>query len=298
MSQRLPPLRSIRVFAAAARCLNFREAGEELHLTASAVSHQVRLLETHLGVALFDRTSRQIRLTRAGERYQRGVDQALAILEASTREVMDQSRSRPLRVSAAPIFVTRWLMPRLHEFYAEHPGLELSISPAMQAVSPHSPDIDLLIRYTDTPLREANVIEEVLLSPHLTPVCAPTLIADWRTGKPLPLHVGLLEDEAYPGHRWFNWFAAEPACPLRNRPVTGFETLTHLLTPTLDGYGVALQMVEMLDDLLERGQLERLYPDKAIEAGRRFLAIYPATSTRLGDITTLLEWIRERLAVN
>ena len=140
MSEQLPPLRAVRVFAAAARCLNFRQAGEELHLTASAVSHQIRLLETHLGVALFDRTARQISLTRAGEHYRRGVDQALALLEASTRDVMNEGRTRPLRVSAAPIFVTRWLMPRLHEFYAEHPGLELSIYPAMQPVSPHSPD--------------------------------------------------------------------------------------------------------------------------------------------------------------
>ncbi|MDO6461262.1 LysR substrate-binding domain-containing protein [Granulosicoccaceae sp. 1_MG-2023] len=295
MSQTLPPLRAVRVFASAARHLSFRLAAEELHLTASAVSHQIRALEDFLGVSLFDRTGRRISLTAAGQRYRRGVDLALAQLDASTREILNKGRTGPLRISAAPIFVSRWLMPRLHEFYADHPELELSICPAIRPVNPHSPDVDLLIRYTDTAVKDPDIVEEKLMDATLSPVCTPALAAQWQRDQTLPAHVGLLEDEAFPGHRWHNWFAAYPDCPLASRQITGFDTLTHLLTPALEGYGVALQMLEMLDDLFERGQLVRLYPSDSIPAGRTFRLIYRRNSERRADIRTLTGWIRQRL---
>src|SRR5579863_2964411 len=116
MAFRLPPLSSLRVFEAAARHNSFRKAADELNLTASAVSHGIQTLESWLGVELFHRNARGLRLTGAGEAYAPFVTQALSILAKATEQVPGRKATGTLSVSSAPTFASKILLPRLEKF--------------------------------------------------------------------------------------------------------------------------------------------------------------------------------------
>src|SRR5262245_61838528 len=127
MRRDLPPFTSIRSFEAAARLLSFKAAAQELHVTQSAISHQVKTLEDHLGVRLFLRGPRAIRLTREGSDYLGEVSLLLDQLAAATGCIRERELSGPLFLTTTPAFAARWLVPRLGAFHAAHPEIELHV---------------------------------------------------------------------------------------------------------------------------------------------------------------------------
>lgn len=146
--RRLPPLDTLRVFEAAARLKSFKEAGDELSVTASAVSHRIAQLEEELGTPLFVRHARRIEVTPEGQRLAVGVRRALAEIQRAVTSV-DRREGIRLRITAVPSHVTRWLAPRLHRFQNDHPDIELEVT-ADQAV------VDLTQRTFDVALRFGN----------------------------------------------------------------------------------------------------------------------------------------------
>ncbi|MBV8513447.1 MAG: LysR family transcriptional regulator, partial [Xanthobacteraceae bacterium] len=147
MAFRLPPLSSLRVFEAAARHRSFRKAADELNLTASAVSHAVQTLENWLGVELFSREARGLRLTSAGEAYAPLVNQALALLASATDRVPGRRPTGTLALSSAPTFASKILVPRLERFTAQFPNVHLTIDTSTRLVDLTLDDFDVAIRY-------------------------------------------------------------------------------------------------------------------------------------------------------
>src|SRR5688500_944053 len=123
----LPPLEALRVFAAAARSASFAKAAETLHLTPSAVSHRIKALEEQLGLALFERRVRAVKLTDAGRRYAAAVEEALTVLREATRRLRPAAAGKTLTISVSPIFGARWLLPRLARFESAHPALTVQL---------------------------------------------------------------------------------------------------------------------------------------------------------------------------
>ena len=121
-SLRLPPLKALQVFASAARHLSFTQAADELFVTQAAVSHQIKALESHLGVQLFKRHNRTLSLTDAGQRYLPDVERAFDTLKVATESLLSQGEAQHLTISMLPSIATRWLVPRLGKFYARIPG--------------------------------------------------------------------------------------------------------------------------------------------------------------------------------
>ena len=119
---RLPPLNAVRAFEAAARHSSITAAADELHVTPGAVSRQVHALEDFLGLALFERGHRQIKLTRRGDEYFRTVSNLLELLHDATRRVKKAAQKKQLRIRAYTTFAIRWLIPRLSSFYSVHRG--------------------------------------------------------------------------------------------------------------------------------------------------------------------------------
>jgi len=148
MAFRLPPLSSLRVFEAAARHNSFRKAADELNLTASAVSHGIQTLESWLGVELFHRQARGLRLTGAGEVYAPLVNQALSVLAKATEQLPGRKATGRLSVSSAPTFANKILLPRLEKFAARFPDIRVTIDTSQRLGGPHA----RRFRYRD-PLR-------------------------------------------------------------------------------------------------------------------------------------------------
>ena len=148
MAWRFPPLNSLRAFEAAGRCQSFTLAAEELHVTPGAVSRQIKTLEEKLGVSLFARNNREVRLTPDSKQYLDCLTEAFRRIDKSTSDLLDSRREKPLRIMCSMIVAARWLFPRLPRFLALHPNRHVSLTTALTpATSPIDTDVtDLVIR--------------------------------------------------------------------------------------------------------------------------------------------------------
>lgn len=243
MSLRLPPLASLRLFEAAARHASFKQAAEELGLTPSAVSHGIDTLETWLGAPLFDRSGRAVMLTAAGEDLLPYVSEGLSMIATGAHRVSPLLGARRIRISVAPTFARRWLVPRLGRFRGRHPEIDLHVDTShRQAVFPLD-GVDLAIRMGPAPWPSAR--SELLFREALQPVAHPDLAArlprregriDWARA-PL-IHVATVEND------WAVWFAAAAAATGETLPPPGrglhVDTVDLALEAAAQGLGVAL----------------------------------------------------------
>lgn len=175
----LPALVSLRAFEAAARRLSFSLAGEELFVTQSAISHHIQRLEAELGVTLFERRTRAVALTPAGQAYYERVHAAFELLRQGTDEARAPAAARhTLKVGLLASFATRWLAPRLPGFASAHPDIDLQLLPAIGLADVAAGEVDVAIRYgrgTWPGLRARRLMPE-----RLSVVCAPSLVAGRR----------------------------------------------------------------------------------------------------------------------
>ncbi len=175
MVRRLPSLNALRAFEAAARSESFTLAAQELFVTHAAISRHMRDLEDWMGVQLFHRTGRGVKLTEAGSRYARELTPLFDGFAAVTRDVMASGKIRTLKVSVEPSIASRWLVPRLGRFNEINPDIELSVDPENRLVDFHTEEADLGIRYGPGNWRDVEALK--LSDVEVFPVCSPKLIA-------------------------------------------------------------------------------------------------------------------------
>ncbi len=173
MIKRLPPLNFVKVFECSARHLNLHRAAEELGVTPGAVSQQIRALETNLGVPLFERLHKKLRLTAAGQQLLATSSQVLQLLQ----ETVDRlpSPRQMVRITAAPTLCTRWLVPRLSTFYERHPNVGVLIDASIQYVNLADEPFDVAIRHGRNGANSAQ--HEVMFPDEVVAVCAPSIAA-------------------------------------------------------------------------------------------------------------------------
>ncbi|MES0884093.1 LysR substrate-binding domain-containing protein [Roseibium sp. SCP14] len=286
-----PSLNSLRTFEAAARLLSFNRAAEELCISPSAVSHQIRQLENTLGAKLFARVERGVSLTPNGEYYFMNVQQGIQILLRATDVLMDPKRSRTIKMSVVPFFATRWLMPRLERFQSHFPDWELAIQTSTQKSSFESEDLDFVIRRGggDWP----DLVSRLLLNENLMPICAPQLadtVADIGDLKTAPL----LYNSQVPTE-WSEFFArlgeqfVAPAARLE------FQNTSQILDACVAGAGIALMDPALIDAEL---QTRRIRPalDITIPSLRQYYLVYPENHGNRSAVKVFLSWIEAELA--
>jgi LysR family glycine cleavage system transcriptional activator len=178
--RRLPPLNALRVFDAAARNGSFTAAAEELFITASAVSHQVKSLEKYLGLALFTRKKRKVFLTPIGEKYFTSVKQIMNELEVATQHLVASPESDIVTLSVAPNFLMRWLMPRMQRFHDLHPDVELQIAASTGLIDFNTSNVDMAVYFGHGDWHDIEM--HFLNHVFLVPVCSPRLL---QNGLPL-----------------------------------------------------------------------------------------------------------------
>lgn len=255
MKRRLPPLNALRAFEAAARHESFTAAAAELHVTHGAISHQVKALETWLGMALFERRTRAVRLTQAGSAYLPVVEGAFNQIHAATVNLARAHDGAPLHVTTTPAFAVRWLAPRLGKFWREHPDLDLRLheAPWLSDVKPEAGRSDLVVRIGED--RAAGLDSVPLMPGTVTPMCSPRLLED---GPPLVhpedlLAYRLLHTSSYAP--WQNWFERSG---VRNADVAHgpiFDDTNLAYSAALAGQGIGLLHTALTVDENAAGHL-------------------------------------------
>jgi LysR family glycine cleavage system transcriptional activator len=253
MADLLPPLNSLRFFEAAARHLSFTLAAEELHLTQSAVSYQVKQLEAALGLLLFERLPHGLVLTPAGELYLMEVRPVLQRLRFAGDRLGRQARGRDvLAVSMLPSFATKCLVPRLARFTAAFPGIDLSLSTATELVDPDAAGLDCCLRYG--PGGWAGVAAERLGGEDLFAVASPVLLA---AGRPIRTAADLLQHRLIHDKgeiTWIEWLARVGG-PEPDRTGPFFVESSLAYQAAIDGGGLALGRSILVADDLRTGRL-------------------------------------------
>ena len=170
----LPPLSGLRAFEAAARHLSFKEAGNELAVTATAISHQIKLLETFCGLVLFRRRPRPLALTDAGARLYPVVRDGLDAFSEAIADIQADSAKGTLVVSTTSAFASRWLLPRLSRWRQSHPGVQMKLISTDTNLDLLSGECDVAIRYL--PTAPDDLVSHELVRDRYMPVCRPTLL--------------------------------------------------------------------------------------------------------------------------
>ncbi len=286
----LPSTAALRAFEAAARHLSFTGAAVELRRTQGAVSHQIRELETRLGVTLFEREARGIALTESGRIYLPFVVESLDRLRAGDDALRPQTGDHVLTVSCSPNFASKWLVPRLGEFSAAHPDIDLRISAALQHVTFDRDGIDLAVRHGDGNWPNLNVSR--LCREQLFPVCSPHLT-------PATDQISSVHDLAeclliHDGDRagWASWLAAVganvAAVDLDRGPV--FSQTSLAIDAANAGQGVALARSALASLDLSAGRLIRPVPEE-VPAAFAYWIVCPMPNASRPKIRRFRQWL-------
>ncbi|EIJ41030.1 transcriptional regulator [Beggiatoa alba B18LD] len=252
--RRLPPLNSIRAFEAAARHLSFNTAADELNVTPSAISHQIRLLEDFLGVKLFRRLNRQVVLTPEGQTYLPTVSAVFEQLHAATDRIASNRTTGPLNMSVTPSFAIRWLVPRLTRFQIAYPEIEVRLVTAVEFVDFSRSDIDLMIHF-ERNTEQMDLCYYPLMAEELVPVCSP----EYQKNLPLRqlndlqqatlLQVSVRIDD---WRLWLNAADVDVGDPQRGPK---FNTISLALEAAIAGLGVAITDRKLVTHDLNAGKL-------------------------------------------
>jgi LysR family glycine cleavage system transcriptional activator len=281
---------ALRAFEAAGRHANFARAADDLHITAAAVSQQVRNLERDVGVALFLRRARGVELTAAGAQYARTLGTLLDQLALATERVTETGQTNRLTIATTPAFAARWLMPRLISFLERHPTLDVRLSTSNSIVDFARQEIDIAVRYGSG--RWPGLEAQLLAGTELLPVCSPSfrrrypalrVPADVRPRTLLRLTV----DE------WPRWFEA---AGLAGRRAQGPEySDAGLLTQAaIAGQGIALGQSLIIADDLAAGRLVEVFKLR-IRSISAYYLVAPPGAFISPRVLTFCRWLRTEL---
>lgn len=251
--RRLPPLSALRAFEAAARHLSFKAAADELGVTPTAISHQIKGLEDHLGVQLFHRRTRRLELAAPAHVLYPTLRDGFDGFAAAVEQVAVARQRQAVRISATSAFTTWWLLPRVQRFQAAHPDVDLQVHASDDVVDMRAAQTDLAVRYGRGPY--PGLRATVMLADQFAPVANPSLslssAADLRRA-PLIHFDWRRVDPANP--TWDAWFKAAglPAAPV---PHLLFSEEGHAIQAAVAGQGVALLSLVLVHGEIEAGRL-------------------------------------------
>ena len=295
----LPALDLLVGFEAAARHLSFTKAGEELFLTQSAVSRQIKELEDQLGAALFHRRHRALALTEAGQQFYAAAAQVLATMRAATERLRSQAgRRRPLSVTTTASFAALWLIPRLAGFTRDHPGVDVRITAETRVQDLERDGFDLALRHGPASLAGPNAVR--LFGEKVFPVCSPRLLKKTPLEKPADLrhHILLQYDDPdgrHPWLHWKTWLEVQRISDLRPAGTLSFSGYEQIIPAALAGHGVALGRSPLVKDLLASRELVAPFKSQA-DPARAYFAIVSKTAASRPEVAAFLEWLKSEAA--
>ena len=295
MAHRLPPMNTLRAFEAAGRMLSFTRAGEELHLTQAAISHQIKTLETAIGVRLFRRLNRALLMTEAGQRYLPTVRDALNALGDATEALTRQDESGVLTVSTLPSFAATWLVPRLTRFRTAHPEIDIRISAADEIIDLERNGVDMGIRYGSG--NYPGLRSDRLLSEEQFVVCSPQLVNEGphplRTPQDLRHHTLLHDESPADWQRWLTELQVSGADATRGPT---FNHSNVVIEAAIDGQGVAVARSAIAATALADGRLVRPF-DISLPLAAAYYVVSPQENADRPKVEIFRDWLLAEAAV-
>ncbi len=292
LARRLPPLNPLRAFEAAARHGHVGRAALELSVTHGAVSHQVRALEAALGVDLFERRGRHIKLSQAGQFLLPSVRQALDLIaDAAGRILLPRLEGR-LVIHASPGILGRWLVRRIGRFIEAYPKIDLSLGLYRGSQPAASDEADVVIEYGSGEWERKWV--QLLRPIEFFPVCSPRLLnaaAPLRTAGDLREHRLLHDDD---GQGWGRWLAAAGAGDVDSGRGIRFANANLSLDAAVHGYGVALGDQILAAEDLASGALVRPF-EASVPAINGYFAVCNQDRLALPMVRAFLEWLQAEI---
>ena len=294
MPRRLPPLKALRAFESAARFMSFTRAADDLSVTQTAVSHQVRALEEWFGVSLFRRGGRKLALTESGKLLYPAAAEAFDRIAEAAERASGPDGNRTLTVSLTPSFGTRWLVQRLGRFWARHPEIDLKLHHTIHLVDLRREEADVAVRWGrgSWPGLEA----EFLIRAGFTPVCSPALLSGphpLRRPADLRNHT-LLHEEDY--EDWTQWLTAAGVDGVDPRRGPVIDDPSVLDRATLDGQGVALGRTDLIAEHLAAGRLVRPF-DLDLDTDYAYYVVYPPKSLERPKVKAFRDFVLAEAAV-
>lgn len=297
MAERIPHLTALRAFEAAARHLSFQDAAQELGLSPSAVSHQIRALEAYLDTRLFDRMTRAIALTPAGETLRPGLEEGFRKIETTVRQVRSLKNHSVIVVSAGPAFAAKWLVPRLYQFEEKFPTIEIRITTALRAINLEREDIDVALRHGSGKYKGLDSVR--LFGEAYTPMCSPDLLKNskksLKSADDLKFYRLLHDDSAHmpgPAPGWPEWLAQAGAKHIDGSQGRHFTQTDHAIQATIDGVGVLLGKVSIAAPDLLAGRLVRPF-ELTIPSEYSYFFVTRKERHREKAIAAFLKWLQE-----
>lgn len=284
----MPPLNALRSFEAAARLGSFNQAADELFVTPSAVSHQVKALEAFLGMNLFRREKRKVFLTTAGEKYLVAIQLALDEIDSATRRLMASPNAGAVNIAVAPAFLTRWLVPRLADFQKRYPDVELRLSTLSSAIDFEHSDTDMGIYFGDG--RWKGVEAHFMRHAAIMPVCSPLLLEKGRLTALQDLTKHTLIHVSSRSQEWRQLFRQEGLSWSRDQKSLTFSNTSLALNAAMEGLGVALSDSQLIEREVQYGQLVQPF-DLVLKLARAFYLVYSNKRQPTYGMASFRDWL-------
>ena len=288
----LPSTSALAAFDAVARLGSFSAAAQDLSLTQGAISRQIGGLEQQLGTRLFDRNSRGVALTPGGKLYAKGIGSALATIRAASLQAMTELPGNVLNLAILPTFGTRWLMPRIPGFVAQHPGIIVNFATRIRQFDFEADGLDAAIHIGRSSWPGAEC--RFLMHEAVAPVCSPAFLAAHPIGTAADLApMPLFHMASRPG-AWDHWFeslglAASPDRGMR------FEQFSNVTQACIAGLGVALMPLFLIAAELASGQLVKAY-DHEIRSPSAYYLVTPTGRPPGGPVAAFTAWLLAEVA--
>jgi LysR family transcriptional regulator, glycine cleavage system transcriptional activator len=292
---RLPSLKFLKTFQVAAMRLSFKAAAEELCITPSAVSHQIRGLEEQLGVALFERGPSSLTLTEAGESYLQHMETMFSRLESVTEQLRIRYGRDVIRLHIPPFFATEMLLPRLPSFLEVRPEADVHINTVSATLMAHSAEADVSILVGASPDDAHDHDCHKLFSQTFVPACSPTLLQRQPidTVQDLNKHTLIVHEARRDG--WERW-AQSLGIDLRPKKIVRFDSMNTAAEAAEHGVGVALLSTRLGNDRFAQGSLVKLF-DRELETGESYFLVLRKEDAARPEIKALTRWLIQEFSV-
>ena len=286
-------LRGLRTFCIAARYESFRTAADELFITSSAISHQMKSLEEELGLKLFERGTRELALTESGKALYNDINPLIEELDSVVAVYKDVEPRKSVRISVQPFFASEFFVPRLSEFTAEHPEIDIQVGTSDESAEKHPTDSDLSIRLFKSP--PPNMSSNLLFPLRMVPAGSPDFRKKLRVkGKTILSDFPLIVHETRP-KAWLNWQKASGIQLPEGGKVTRLDSMIAVVRAAERGIGAALVPVPLADLWFEQGSIVQLF-DKELIADVSYYLVCEEDRADDASVALLRDWIMQRFA--
>lgn len=287
-SDSIPPFAALRAFMAAARRGSFRGAARELNVTESAVSHQIRKLESLVHVQLFERHGARTELTPAGQSYVADIEPALTAIADATRALAAPRGRQRVAVTMPPTLAINWLIPRVGEFEDENPDIDLEVVATTRLVDLRREQVDLAIRHGAGPW--PGMTDEFLLEEFAMPVARPGLVATGPSVEETVQAQRLIVNGAFPAE-WNEWARAHGITLPDMASALRLDSTEQVLAAAERGLGLAIGRSPVVDDHLQSGRLVAPF-GQTRDPGTGYYLCYPSEVVPTAPMRRAIAWLR------